>query len=741
MQFNEAVRTLAIESLDDSQFTFLCLSCHKTATCYRGLDDEAVCECAGGCKEEEILGDEKANGDEKGQQNNHAVLSELPATTVARADDTERLTGDDEGTHAGLLAENGKVAHVNGLTKPKQASKQGYAIGYARYGIRVFPCHEIERDGYCSCGATQCASAGKHPRIKDWQILATCDDAEIRKWWAQWPDANVGVACGQGSNLTVLDVDGDVGRATLRELELEHGELPETPIALTGGGGCHYYFAFQRGPNNAVRFAPGLDIRTEGGLVVGVGSRNGKGNYQWEAAFQLGADGLAPSAMPQWLLDAIAAGQGNGKVEGGFKAAEKPIHAGEGRNNYLYKVGRSAKAKGYNPASIEALMRAENDTSCNPPVDNHEFSLLVAQVLRQPDQKGFQIEYQTNDEIAKTERALSIIVEDRDIAAAENAEYLKRPEIIEKLGYSQSIMLMIGGKHHGKTTNIRTLALSVMREMPIWGRETHGGYVVYAASNDEVVSTRNELLSMGWDKRDDPLDFVRINPDSDATPEQVLEDIANAAIKKRAVLIILDMLFDFVGIKDELSYAGTRGPIRMVQRLADETKCLVVGSHHTPKYLTDAHTAANAALGSQGIGARFSPIVLTRKWTDTLFTIESTTIRDPRGVPLPPSKIIRNERGWIELAGEFKEWMKWEMYAEKVMGLFEGGDPTEGFTVQAVASKLEIDRARAQNSLFQLQKAGKLTREKKGRGYRYYLAITDMFERKEGEWSGDDKAF
>jgi putative DNA primase/helicase len=89
-------------------------------------------------------------------------------------------------------------------------SKLDYALAHARHGFRVFACHEIEADGECSCGKLQCASAGKHPRIKDWQILATTDESEIRKWWRQWSGANIGIATGESSNLTVLDVDGEV---------------------------------------------------------------------------------------------------------------------------------------------------------------------------------------------------------------------------------------------------------------------------------------------------------------------------------------------------------------------------------------------------------------------------------------------------------------------------------------------------------------------------------------------------
>jgi putative DNA primase/helicase len=87
------------------------------------------------------------------------------------------------------------------------AAKVSYALTYARYRFRVFPCHEIENDGFCSCGATACNSAGKHPRIKGWQQQATINEAQIVEWWGRWPNANIGVPCGERTNLTVLDVD------------------------------------------------------------------------------------------------------------------------------------------------------------------------------------------------------------------------------------------------------------------------------------------------------------------------------------------------------------------------------------------------------------------------------------------------------------------------------------------------------------------------------------------------------
>ena len=102
-------------------------------------------------------------------------------------------------------------------------------------------------DGGCSCGNQKCPSPGKHPRTPRGAKDATTDPSQIKAWWQNWPDANVGIATGPESGLVVLDVDVDVekgtdGEASLRELEAKHGQLPMTIEAETGRGGRRAWF-------------------------------------------------------------------------------------------------------------------------------------------------------------------------------------------------------------------------------------------------------------------------------------------------------------------------------------------------------------------------------------------------------------------------------------------------------------------------------------------------------------------
>ena len=82
------------------------------------------------------------------------------------------------------------------------------ALAYVRMGWAVFPLHSV-RDGKCTCKKPQCKDQGKHPRTHHGFKDASKDPEQIKSWWKQWPDANVGVRTGSESGIWVLDVDKD----------------------------------------------------------------------------------------------------------------------------------------------------------------------------------------------------------------------------------------------------------------------------------------------------------------------------------------------------------------------------------------------------------------------------------------------------------------------------------------------------------------------------------------------------
>jgi len=127
----------------------------------------------------------------------------------------------------------------------------------AKAGFRVFPI----RPG------------SKSPAIKGWKAKASNDKNAVDAFWADHPDANIGVAAGGKLGLLVLDVDGDDRRQSLADLKQQHGRLPRTVKVLTPHG-SHYYFRTDEPLRNSVRkLAAGLDVRAGGGCVVGADSQ------------------------------------------------------------------------------------------------------------------------------------------------------------------------------------------------------------------------------------------------------------------------------------------------------------------------------------------------------------------------------------------------------------------------------------------------------------------------------------
>ncbi len=168
---------------------------------------------------------------------------------------------------------------------PGAASRTGAAaLRYAALGWPVLPLHTPRPDGGCSCQRRDgCGQVGKHPRIARGLHAAATDHVQVMRWWVRWPAANVAAVTGTRSGLLVVDVDGDAGEQTLRDLEAARTPLPATREQRTGGG-RHLLFAHpgRPVPNSAGKFGPGVDVRGDGGFIVAAPSRHATGAvYAW----------------------------------------------------------------------------------------------------------------------------------------------------------------------------------------------------------------------------------------------------------------------------------------------------------------------------------------------------------------------------------------------------------------------------------------------------------------------------
>ncbi|MBT7942620.1 MAG: bifunctional DNA primase/polymerase, partial [Alphaproteobacteria bacterium] len=168
-----------------------------------------------------------------------------------------------------------------------------YAQALAKKGFRIFPL-EVN---------------GKKPLHEGWQQEAAADASP----WARGEDYNIGVATGQG--IVVIDVDmknGVDGEANWKWF-CEKMNIPESPVQVATASpvpGRHIKYTVPldaKIPNSVGKIAAGVDVRGEGGYVVGIGSVIDGREYTKIGIW--GKGGGQRLAMPQALIDACGRGR------------------------------------------------------------------------------------------------------------------------------------------------------------------------------------------------------------------------------------------------------------------------------------------------------------------------------------------------------------------------------------------------------------------------------------------------
>jgi len=218
--------------------------------------------------------------------------------------------------------------------------------------------------------------------IKAWPENASTEPSVIKRWWAQWPKANVGIVCGKESGIFAVDVDGYEGLTELHRLDALHGsdDSPITPRSKTGGGGTHILFQHEPGLKNEVRFAPGLDIRTDGGLIVAPPSIHQSGTlYEWDA---LADPSEVPVAeCPRWLLQIIRASA--------IKSTAAVVRDAEvipqgTRDRTLTSLAGSMRRVGMTEPEIYAGLRQINQDRCQPPLPQESLQRISRSISQYP---------------------------------------------------------------------------------------------------------------------------------------------------------------------------------------------------------------------------------------------------------------------------------------------------------------------------------------------------------------------
>ena len=280
----------------------------------------------------------------------------------------------------------------------------------------------------------------KRPAVASWtqfqKRLPT--EAEVRGWFTQNPDANIGIITGKISNLCVFDLDSD----DAQKYAEDQGGFPLTVKALSSKG-PHYYMTY---PDFEVRPSVNhklkIDIRAEGGYIVAPPSIHGSGaTYTWEK--ELSIFETNPEFCTPWMIDflkKVSKKDEPVKKKAPNKDNAVAIHTEPIKNDYaeLLKNGCFEKyrndsatklvghlfGKGLEAEEIWELVSNWNATKNTPPLDTSELRDIVNSIKKYEHHTT-----KTNKE-KKQEKDISIssLLEKPDQILAEyNESYVRVP--------------------------------------------------------------------------------------------------------------------------------------------------------------------------------------------------------------------------------------------------------------------------------------------------------------------------
>jgi len=437
------------------------------------------------------------------------------------------------------------------------------ALWYAKRGWPVFPCRP----------------EAKEPLTEHGLLDATTDIASIQAWWQRWSRANVAIATGAKAGFFVLDVDPQHdGDFSLDSLLSEHGSLPDTIEALTGGGGRHLLFKHPGGyiKSRGLPGYPGIDVKGDGGYIIAAPSIHpGTGRaYAWELSSR--PDEVALADAPDWLLRLAQEPGGNGHRN---EPIPERITEGE-RNTVLTSLAGSLRRRGLSPEVILATLLSINESQCAPPLAEVEVRRIAASVTR----------YEVHH--------LHITRECEDDEPREPIDLATLPEpgpqefVVEGFIPKGYITNLYADSGQGKSYLALHLSLSVITEKPFLGRKTTRGRVLYLDWELDETSQRRRwgevTRGQGYEAPPGGLYYVRMTKPL----VESLDEIYRYLDIVHPVLVIIDSVGKALG-NDPVDH---RAIIAFYSKA--ETLGTVLAIDHQPKPGGDTNYGAKWEFGS-----------------------------------------------------------------------------------------------------------------------------------------------
>jgi hypothetical protein len=574
-----------------------------------------------------------------------------------------------------------------------------FALTCAKRGWLVFPLYSIDRNGRCTCVNPACNHPGKHPKTQHGFKDATRDRKMIVSWWHDDPEANIGICTGVASGIVVLDVDPrHDGEESLRNLERNYGPLPSGPCVKTGGGGWHYYFLHPGSSakiSNKTSILPGIDVRADGGYVVGRGSVHQSGKkYTWVEGET--PEDLPVPPFPEWLCKILLAKPAPATANSAVSA----IPEGE-RNSRLTSLAGALQWRGADPATIRAALLTENERRCKPPLPESEVQSIVSSISKYEPRPIHSAPY---TEVVRAEKVLRFqTTAEIAVTTPETVDWIVRPWVA-----AGSITDVDAKVKIGKTTWVMHMIRSTLDGLPFMGEPTVSGPAVYL-TEQPMSSFRQALERAGLLGRDDL--SVLVWHETIGVP---WENVAHAAIdeckRKNARLLVIDTIAQFARLHGDAENNAGNALLAMqpLQEAAGAGLGVIMVRHERKS----GGDVGDSGRGSSAFAGAVDTIISIRRQggntRPTLRQINAVSrfseTPDEMMIELTPNGYVSH--GSVE-AVAIEE-------ATRKLAAEAPTDPKHAKTLDKLIEIAKVPRTTAQRAIEGLQKAGKLCRAGSG---------------------------
>jgi hypothetical protein len=433
---------------------------------------------------------------------------------------------------------------------------------------------------------------------------ATLDIEQIKAWWAKYPNANVGIACG-ASDLFVVDCDK--GLATYEDF-IAWRERNKIPVTMTVRTGRRTSYAVQMVFSGALETnaAWKLDgcsgeIRSIGGLIMSVGNIHPDTGEVYELLIDVP---LAP--RPEVFEQAVQ----QTKVERPAAPGEPlpMLGAGDGRHPLMMvKLGK-AHAAGFSEQEAVAMLIALSDERFSDPISLEEIEQTVASCYA----KWAPVEVAPEVTLGEPEEK-KVLTDWREHyhSIADHDEVGPPRFLIEGFLPEQAIMGIGAFVGQKKTLAVLNIVWSLCSGEPLFGKyevTRKPSRVLYLGPENGLMSFSNRVNCIGLRDYLCKTFFYTTMSTQEKRPlkELMPEEVEDAAI-------VIDTAIRFTD--------GSENDAAMMKEFAEHAFSLirnkaacVIMLHHSPKSMTKANelTLENSFRGTGELSAFLSVALAMR---------------------------------------------------------------------------------------------------------------------------------